>query len=167
MSPLLLLPLVYLAAALQTLLSPQWQVAGVGPDLLALTAFAWLAVSPRRYAFVVVALIGLVADLASPAPLGLGLAAFAFVGYSLMRLRSRVHLDHLTGHIAIIWLGVASTCFVQTVALRVLGKTSLPWLMLLPRSALVGFYTASLSIPLLMIAGWLRTPRRTIELTSG
>ena len=63
MSPLLLLPLVYFASALQTLQSPGWQIAGVGPDLLALTAFTWLALSKNRYTFAVSALIGLAATL--------------------------------------------------------------------------------------------------------
>lgn len=167
MSPFFLLPIVYLAAALQALLSPQWLIAGVGPDLLALSAFTWLAVSTNRFAFISVAFIGLAADLGSPAPLGVGMATFAVVSYLLIRLRSRIHLDHLPGHIAIVCLGVAITCFIQSISLRLLAQTTMPWLMLLPRSLLVGFYTAAIATPLLMIIGWLRSPRRTFELTSG
>lgn len=167
MSPFFLLPIVYLAAALQALLSPQWQIAGVGPDLLALTAFTWLAISPSRFAFLPVALIGLAADLGSPAPLGLGVATFAVIAYLLMRMRSRIHLDHLPGHIVFVCLGAASTCFIQGIALRLLGQTTMPWLMLLPRSLLVGFYTAILAAPVLTIVSWVRSPHRTIELTSG
>jgi rod shape-determining protein MreD len=166
MSPLLLLPLVYLAAALQTILSPGWQVAGVVPDLIALTAFTWLAVSKNRYGFVLVALLGLVADLGSPVPLGLGMATFALVGYLLLRLRLRVHLDHLSGQIATVALATASICFVQSVALRILRETSLPWLLLLPRCILVGLYTAGLSVPVLMLIGWLQAPRSTMELST-
>jgi rod shape-determining protein MreD len=167
MSPVLLLPLIYLASALETLQSARWQIAGVGPDLVALAAFAWLARAKGRYAFAVAALIGLANDLISAAPLGLNVAVYAVVAYSLTRLRARMDLDHFAGRLAIIFLGVASTCFVQTVALRIFKQTTLPWLMLLPRSALVGFYTAGVAVPIVMLAGWLRSPRPTIELNSG
>ncbi len=65
------------------------------------------------------------------------------IAYLLIRLRRAFHLDHLPGHIAIVCLGVAGTCFIQSIALRFLGQTAMPWLMLLPRSLLVGFYTGS------------------------
>lgn len=167
MSPFLLLPLVYLASALQTLQSPHWQIAGVGPDWIALAAFTWLTLNRNRYAFAIAALIGLAADLISPAPLGLNMAVFATVTYALTGLRARIHLDHFPGRIAIVFLGVAATCCVQSVALQILKQTALPWLMLLPRSALVGFYTAGLAIPIMMLATWLQSPRHTIELNNG
>ncbi len=167
MSPLLLIPLIYLASALQTLQAPQWQIAGVGPDLIALTGFTWLALSKNRYSFAIVALVGLAADFNSPAPLGLSVAVYAVVAYLLTRLRSRIHLDHFAGRLGVIFLGVAGTCLVQSAMLRILRQTALPLLMLLPRSLLVGFYTAGLAIPILMLAGWLRTPSHTIELSGG
>ncbi len=105
MSPLFLIPLIYLASALQTLQAPQWQIAGVGPDLIALTGFTWLALSKNRYSFAIVALVGLAADFNSPAPLGLSLAVYAIVAYLLTRLRSRIHLDHFAGQLGVIFLG--------------------------------------------------------------
>ena len=68
---LLLLPLVYVTAVLQTSLGDALRVGRVAPDLLGLLAVVWLLVTPGRRAFLVAGLIGLVADLISPGQLGL------------------------------------------------------------------------------------------------
>ncbi len=94
MSPAALIPLIYLAAVLESWLLPHWEVAGAGPDLLVLVAFVWLTMSASRSAIVVVAIVGLVNDLNSAAPLGIGMGVFAVVGYCAVWLRRRLVLDH-------------------------------------------------------------------------
>jgi hypothetical protein len=57
MTPVLLIPLIYLASILQIGLASHWQIAGAGPDLLALLAALWTMKSTGWQALVVAALL--------------------------------------------------------------------------------------------------------------
>ena len=166
MSPAFLLSLVYLAAVLETWLAPRWEVSGAGPDLMVLVAFTWLACSTSRGAILVVAIVGLASDLGSSAPLGLGMAVFALVGYCAVWLRRRLMLDHFLARLGMIWFAATATTLLQGVVLRLIGQSTLPLRTLIERGALVGLYTAALAIPVFMIIGW-RTENRSIQTVIG
>ena len=71
MSPLFFIPLVYLAALVQTWFVPRWQAFEAAPNLLVLIAFLWLTQTPSRRGLLMAALAGLTSDLNAPTPLGL------------------------------------------------------------------------------------------------
>jgi rod shape-determining protein MreD len=155
-----LLPIVYVAALLETWLAPRWEVRGITPDLLALAAFAWLAGARGRYAFIAVALVGLVSDLNSHAPLGSGMAALAIVAYSVIFLRRNLHLEGLFAQVLIVGFGTTAACLVQGVALKLLQQNSDSVVRLIERAGLAGLYTAAVSIPITMIIFWMK-PKHT------
>jgi rod shape-determining protein MreD len=134
-------------------------VGHVTPDLLALLAVIWLLVTPGR-ALLVAGAIGLVVDLISPGRLGIATASFLLVGYGLTRLRTKLDLDHLAWQVPVVWL--ATTALAVTLALggRLLGQTPVPLATLFVRALGVGAYTTGVSLPLLMILGWIREPFR-------
>ena len=155
---LLLPPVLYLAAVLQTSLADTISVGHVAPDLLALLAVIWLLVTPGRRAFLVAGLIGLVADLISPGRLGLGMASFMLVGYGLTRLRTRLGLEHLAWQLPAVWLATTALAVSLATGTWLFGQAPLPLATLLVRALGVGAYTTGVSVPLLMIIGWTREP---------
>ncbi|MCC7086000.1 MAG: rod shape-determining protein MreD [Pirellulales bacterium] len=159
MPVLFLIPLVYLAALADVWLSTHWEIRGIVPDLLALVVFAWLAVARGRYAFVVTAFVGLVGDLNSSAPLGIGMAAFALVGYSIIFFRRHLHLDGSISQLVVISLGTMTACGLQGIGLRLAGSIEIPFTAIVEHAALVGLYTSGIAIPVLMLVRWV-TPQR-------
>jgi len=160
MQRLSILPLVYAAAVLQTSLADAISVGHVTPDLMALLAVIWILVTTGRRAFLVAGAIGLVADLISPGHLGVGMASFLLVGYGLARLRTKLAIEHLVGQVFCV--GAATTVLVTTQAIGswLSGDTAVPLATLLVRALGVGLYTAGVSVPLLMLIGWIREPFR-------
>lgn len=154
MSSLLLIPMIYLAAVLETWLAPRWQVRGITPDLVALAALAWLSRSKSRYGFLMVALAGFAADFSSSAPLGLGMATFAVVGYAIIFLRQNLHLENILAQLLLVGLGATAICLLQSVVLRLVDRIAMPWQTLAERAALVGLYTTAVAIPLLIVLRW-------------
>ena len=164
---LLLLPIVYATAVVGTSLGDLVCVGHVAPDLLALVAVTWLLLSPGRRAFLLAGAIGLVADLISPGRVGLGMACFLIVGYALTRLRARFRLDHLVWQVAAV--GLATTALAVSLASGrwLLGETAVPLGTLWARALGVGVYTTGVSLPLLMVVGWIREPARAHERRLG
>ncbi len=163
---ILLLPLIYLAAVLEIFLAPHWQIAGITPDLLALVAFTFIAISQSRSSIFIIALIGLASDLNSSGPLGLGLAAFALVAYSLASLQARLQLDHFFGRLTLVWLGITAASVIQAIVARAAGQTAIPIQALITRALVAGFYTSALAVPMLLLIAWVRAPQRPLDLTT-
>ncbi len=157
---LLLLPILYLTAVLQTSLADVLSVGHVMPDLLALLAVIWVLVTPGRRAFLVAGIIGLVADLISPGRPGLATASFLLVGHGLTGLRAKLGLDRVAWQLPAVWLSTTVLGLSLAVGTWVLGQTSAPLITVLVRALGVGAYTAGVSLPLLMIIGWIREPFR-------
>ena len=157
---LLLVPIVYAAAVLQTSLADVISVGCVTPDLMALLAVIWVLVTTGRRTFLVAGAIGLAADLISPGHLGIGTASFLLVGYGLTRLRTKLDLEHLVWQV--FWVGAAATVLAtsQAIGSWLLGETAVPLATLLVRALGVGLYTAGVSVPLVMLIGWIREPFR-------
>ena len=144
---------IYLAAVLDTALADGLAVGQVGPDFLCLVGIVWLMTQPRRRALTVMGGCGLLADLLAEGSIGVGVAA--------MRLVGQVMLQNPAGwqnHGARVWgVGLATAC----VACLVLwGQQFLGQASGTPGAGLVvamgiGFYTALVSVPLLLSIAWL------------
>ena len=158
---LLLIPIVYAAALADTSLVDVMRVGHVAPDLLAMVAMIWLLLVPGPRAFVVAGAIGLASDLVAPGRVGVAMACFLLVGYAAGRLRARFEPDHLVSRIAVVWLAVTSLAVSLAMARWLLGEAPLPLSTLLVRALGVGLYTAGVSLPLVMVIGWIREPFRT------
>lgn len=157
---LLLVPFVYAAAVLQTSLADAISVGHVTPDLMALLAVIWILVATGRRTFLVAGAIGLAADLISPGHLGLGMASFLLVGYGLARLRTKLDIEHLVGQVFCVGAATTVLATSQAIGSSLSGETAVPLATLLVRALGVGLYTAGMSVPLLMLIGWIREPFR-------
>jgi rod shape-determining protein MreD len=157
---LLLLPLVYVTAVLQTALGDILRVGHVTPDLLGLLAVVWLLVTPGRRAFLVAGLIGLVADLISPGRLGLATGSLLLIGYALTQLRGKLGFDHFAWQLLAVWLATTALALSLAAGTWLLAEPSLPLTTLLARAFGVGAYTTGVGVPVLMILGWTREPSR-------
>jgi len=156
----LLLPITYVAAVLETSLGGALGVGQVGPDLMALVAIVWLLADSEPRAFVAAGAIGLVGDLIAPGRVGIGMACFLLVGYAVGRLRTRPWADHFVGRATIVLAAVSLISLGIGCAGCLLGEPSPGLWKIVIRSAGVGAYTAGVSIPLLMILGWISEPYR-------
>ncbi len=156
---LLLLPIVYAAAVLDTLLGDALRIGSVAPDLLAMTAVVWMLVAAGPRSFCVAGMIALVGDLIAPGQLGIGTAWMLLIGYGLCRLRGYFVTGNLPLRVLAVW--VAVTLWAMGVGLSgcLLGQVATPVTTVLCCAAGVGVYTAALSLPLLMVIGWIRESR--------
>jgi rod shape-determining protein MreD len=160
MRTLLLLPLVYVAAVLQTSLADVVRVGRVEPDLLAVLAVGWLLVFPGPRSFLAAGLAGLAADLISPGRIGVAAFCFLLVGYGVMRLRARLPIRHLVWQVAVVGVAVSLIAAGSAMGRWLLGETTAAPSVLLVRSLSVGVYSAGVSLPLLMVVGWMQEPLR-------
>jgi len=158
---LLLLPIVYLAAVLQTSLDDLLQVRGVTPDLFALVAVVSVLCTPGPRAFLLGGGIMLLGDLIAPGRIGIGAAWMLVLSYAVVRLREHIRLDFLAVRVAVV--GVAVAFWVAGVGAtgRLLGELPLGWTAIGFRALGVGVYTAGVALPVLMILGWLPEPAGT------
>jgi len=161
---LLLPPIVYAAAVLDTLLGDVLCIGSVAPDLLAMTAVAWILVAAGPRAFCVAGMIALVGDLIAPGQLGIGTAWMLVIGYGLCRLRGKLKTDNLSLRVLAVW--VAVTLWAMGVGLSgcllsgyLFGQVATPVTTVFFRAAGVGVYTAAVSVPLLMVMGWIGESR--------
>jgi rod shape-determining protein MreD len=154
MSPLFLIPLIYIASVLQIGLAPRWQIAGAGPDLLALIAVIWAIRSRGWHALVIAALLGLAGDLNSTTPLGIGIAVYAVTASAVIWWRRQIKLDGLAGQVAVVWASVTAITLLEFIASRCFGQ-SLPALHIaIERTAVIGVYTTMIAIPILLVMSW-------------
>ncbi len=164
---LLLVPVIYVIAVVETSLVDAMQIGHVAPDLLALAAIAWLLVWPGPRAFLVAGGIALFGDAIAPGRLGVGAAWMLLIGYGISRLRPWLKAESLVARVAIVAVAVTAWAAAVGMTARVIGDVSLPWTVLLQRAAGVGAYTAGVSLPVFMLLAWIReTPavaRRELE----
>jgi cell shape-determining protein MreD len=155
---ILLLPILYLVAVLETSLADVLRVGSVGPDLLTLLALAWVLLGGGPRAFLVAGAIGMVGDLVAPGRPGVGMALLLGIGYGATRLRTRLPLDHPAWQLVVVWIG--TTLFALGLALSnwLSGEMPVALTTLLVRGLGVGAYTAGVAVPVLLLAGWIREP---------
>src|SRR5262245_11450557 len=141
MALLVLTPIIYAACLLQIGLTQRWQIAGAGPDLLALTAVLGVVKSRDWHGLTIAAVLGLVSDLNSTAPLGVGMAIYSVIGYGIVWWRRQVKLDGLAGQIAAIWSGITSVAILELIASACFGQSTPALHTAIERTAVVGLYT--------------------------
>ncbi len=156
MQYILLLPMLYLGAALETSLGGVVRVGRATPDFLALVAIVWLLTVGGPRGFLVAGAIGLFGDLIAPGRVGLGMASFLLVGYALSRLRTKLPLDHLTVRVVVVFIAVTLLSLSTGGGRLLVGEAALAPATLLTRAVGVGAYTAGVSLPVLMVLGWIR-----------
>jgi len=154
MSPLFLIPLIYLASILQVGLAPRSQIAGAGPHLLAVLVVIWGMKSTGWRAIMIASLIGLVDDLNSIAPLGVGVSIYALVAYGIVWWRRQIKLEHLSVQIVVVWISITAITLAESIAGLCLSQSvpSLP--ISLERTAVVGLYTTMVAVPILLVMSW-------------
>ena len=149
-----------MAAVLDTSLADIIRVGRVAPDLLAMLAIVWLLVVPGPRSFLAAGAIGLAGDLVSPGRVGLAAGCFLLVGYAVARLRARFALEHLVSQVAVVWAAVTALAIAMALGRWLLGEVAAAPSVLFLRSLGVGVYTAGVSLPVLMVIGWMREPLR-------
>jgi len=154
MSPLSLIPLIYLASILQIGLAPRWQIAGAGPDLLALIAVVWSMKSTGWHWLAAAVFVGLASDLSSTAPLGIGVAIYAVVAQVVIWWRRKIRLDRVAAQIAVVWAGVTAVTLLELAAGDCLGQSFPSFSIAIERTAIVGLYTTMISVPILLVMSW-------------
>jgi len=148
---LLYLPLLYLAAVVDTALLDRAGWGGLTPSALALLAAAGVIVGgPRGIA--AAALAGLCGDLLMPGRLGVGLAAWIVVGTALDLLRRRLPLDVLPVRAAAIGVVIVAWAVLVIIARGMLGEPLAPWSTALLRALGMAAATALVGVP---VAWWL------------
>ncbi len=155
MAILFLVLATYVAAVLQISLVPAIEVRHVMPDLFALVAVLWLSRTSGRQALFGAAFMGLIFDLTSAAPLGIGLGIYSIMGYVLSRLGGKVSGTILPVQLAVVWLATTSIALGEAAAARIVADTTLSWTTLAARGVSVGVYTTAVTLPVLMVLGWL------------
>ncbi len=116
--------------------------------------------------FLAVAVVGLLSDLTSAGPLGIGMAVFALVGYGITALRGKLDLDHFIVRLTVLWLAVTTIALAQGIAWKLTSETSLSWPTLAVRGVTIGVYTAAVGLPLLTMIHWRRRSRSTVAATA-
>jgi len=157
---LLLIITVYLAAVIDTTVVDAVRVGHLTPDLLSMVALIWLLTASGPGAFLAAGVIGLLGDLVGPGPAGLGMAGMLLIGYAVMRLRARFLLENLPAQLAVIWIGGTVFTLLLATGHWTSGATCQPRFALLGRALGAGFYTAGVSLPVLMVVGWIGEPYR-------
>ncbi len=160
MLPLFFIPLVYLAAVIQTWFAPRWELLDAAPNLLALVAFVWLTQLPSRRGILMAALAGLVSDLNATTPPGLGMAVFACAAYGTVWIRQRISLDGFIAQLSTVWFAAAGITLLQGLFIKFSGAGVVPWNLLVQRSAMVALYTMIVAIPFLTFVFWRTNPRK-------
>lgn len=165
---------VYAAAVAQTSLAPALEVRHVMPDLFALAAVLW-QLTARRDAdraadgsprgFIAAALVGLAYDLTSSGPLGVGFGLFAGMGWLIASIRAKLDLAHPLMQLTTVFFATAAIASAEAIIWRLRGETALPSSTLVVRAACVGVYTAAVTLPIVMVLGWLREvgPLQNVE----
>ncbi|NLX97508.1 MAG: rod shape-determining protein MreD [Rhodopirellula sp.] len=153
-----LIPILYLAAILETSLADTMSIGHVSPVWLAMIAVVWVIEFPSPRAFLVAGAIGLIGDLIGPGRPGLAVAVFLLIGYGVARLRARWAADAIVWRVGVVWVAVTMMAIALASGRRFLGETAVPMATLLGRSLGVGVYTAAMALPVLLVLKWLREP---------
>jgi len=155
---LLLLVAAYAAAVIDTSLGDLMRIGCIAPDLLTLTAIVWLLTTEGRTALVGAGIVALFGDLIAPGKPGLGAACMLLVGYAVMRARIALPSNHLAVQLISVLIATTAWALATAVLGRLVGQITLAWADIPGRCFGVALYTTGISVPVLMIAGWIREP---------
>jgi rod shape-determining protein MreD len=156
---LLLIVSVYLAAVADTALSGLLRVGNVTPDLVALIAVVWVLLVRSRWAFLTAGAVALLGDLIAPGRVGVGAAWMLLVGFGLGLVLQRIRSRHLAVRLPLLLAAMIVWCVGVAATHGVLDETTAPLTIQLGRAIGAAVYTSAIAVPVLMVAGWIRTER--------
>jgi cell shape-determining protein MreD len=158
---LLLIAFVYLAAVVDTALADALRVGNVAPDLVALVAVVWVLLVRSRWSFLTAGAVALLGDLIAPGRVGVGTAWMLLVGFALGWLLSQVRTRGLVVRLALATAAMIAWCLGVAATTSVLGDAAMPPAAQLGQALGAAVYTSAVALPVLMVAGWVRTNRET------
>lgn len=162
MAYLLLILFVYLAAVADTALGEQMRVGDVAPDLVALVAVVWVLLVRSRWAFLTAGAVALLGDLIAPGRVGVGAAWMLLVGFGLGQLLQQVRSRHLVVRLPLVLGALIVWCLGVAATHSILRETAAPFTTQLRHALGAAVYTSAVAVPVLMVAGWMRTERREL-----
>ncbi len=145
---------IYAAVAVETGLGDRLAIGRVAPDVAALVAVVWLLVSSGPAGLLGAGAAVLAADLVSAGRIGVGLFWMMPVALLVVRTRRWSALGGIAASGVIVF--VAASLFAVATALTrwILGEVDAGLTEVLLRAVGVGCYTASLSLPVLLVLRW-------------
>ena len=165
-APVSYLPLilfVYLAAVVDTALGEVLRVGNVTPDPVALVAVVWVLLARSRWAFLTAGAVALLGDLIAPGRVGVGAAWMLLVGFGLGRVVPHIRSRHLAVRLPLLLAAMIVWCLGVAVTQSVLGETTAPLTIQLGHAIGAAVYTSAVAVPVLMVAGWIRTDREALS----
>lgn len=142
-----LLAWAYVAAAAQTTLAPSAELWAVTPDLLLVSAAVWVTagradVSGPRGA----AAFGLVSDLISPGPLGIGMAVGFCLGVAVLYARRKLAGDALVVRLLLASAYVAAASAAMALVYALAGSLTLTPALACARTLGAALYSVVLAV---------------------
>ena len=166
MSPSFLIPLAYAATVLETWLSIHWQSGVASVNLFLLIAFAWLIPRGGPYAFVTAGLVGLIADLNHSAPLGIEMAIYAVIAYTVLWLRRQFNAERLPAQLALFVSATIVITTAEAITAICLHESKMSLGAILQRVALVSLFTSIAALPIFFWIHWRRSKHHPLRLAS-
>jgi rod shape-determining protein MreD len=163
MSPSLLIPLAYFATILETWLSLHWHSPIASMNLLVLIPFVWLIACGGPYGFVTTALIGLICDLNHSAPLGIEMAIYTIVGYTVLCLRRQFNAERQPAQLALFALAAIATTTAEAIVALCLYERHISFSAMLQQIASISLFTILMAVPILSAIHWQRNYRNPIR----
>lgn len=150
-----LLILLYAALVADTVAAQHLAIGGIAPDWCALAVIVWMLRADLPYTPLIGGLAGLAIDLGAPGPVGGGVVALAIAGYCVPRLAHKLTAQFVAAEAVLVGGATfAIGCLFITIAL-VGGQLDVPLGQSFLHLTGVAMYTSLVSVPLLMIQGWL------------
>jgi rod shape-determining protein MreD len=143
---LFVVTMVYVAGVFDSVIAPSLTIYGVSPDFLALaaTVATFLLRGPGR--FVVAGVAGVIAEVNAPGRMGVGMAVYAIIAFSLCLLLRRTRRPPLV-NAAITLVAVAAMSLGVAIVRSLLKELDWSPAGFAMASVAVGFYTALISVP--------------------
>jgi rod shape-determining protein MreD len=144
---LLIVPAVYAAAVLNSVVAPLVEVRGVSPDFLALTAVFCSLCAPSAAGLMAAGIAGALADVNAPGRLGVATGIFVVASLALSMARPKVDRRPLAQSLAA-WAAVSVMLLLIAISRSLLGEARWYLPAFLTGSLAAGLYSAILALPL-------------------
>lgn len=144
---LLIVPAIYGAAVLNSVVAPLVEVRGVSPDFLALAAVLCSLCAQNASGLMAAGMAGALADVNAPGRLGVATAIFVMVAFALSMLRQRVQRRPLAQALATA-AAVSGILLLIAISRSLLGEARWYLPAFFTGSLAAGLYSALLALPL-------------------
>jgi rod shape-determining protein MreD len=156
-----ILLLTYVTAIAETAFVPALAVHHAMPSVLALLGILWAAsAGSSSLRIVEVASIGLVFDLNTGSHMGVGVAGFALLAFTVIQARAAIRRMGTMQQSMVCVPLVAGVMLIVAVGNRIFGEPVPPLSLVLWGAATTAVYSAAVSLPIWMVVDWVRDVRR-------